>query len=73
MPETEKSTEPPCLCDVCGIDMRDEETGKIVYGLSIHVGKCKEADRLIEIFGKADFEICFPCWVKSLGVKPKGK
>lgn len=72
IPET-KIAEPPCLCDVCGMDMRDEETGITVKGISIHVEGCKEADRLIKTFGKADFEICFTCWIKSLGVKPKGK
>lgn len=62
------------LCDVCGRDMVDENDCEVV-GYSIIIEDLgnylsREVKYIKETFGKADFKICYVCWIKSLGVKP---
>jgi len=68
-------------CDSCGHDMYDPKTNNSVTGVRIEVavrpGEEKTAHaefkRIIDTFGKSDFDVCYVCWLKSLGVKPKKK
>jgi len=66
-------------CSVCGQDMYDPKTKNTVTG--IHIGICvkpgeeegahSEYKRVIKVFGKNEFDICYVCWLRALGVKPK--
>lgn len=58
-------------CDVCGENLNDER-GKANAGIVIQLlGANPARKRVEEIFGKNRFRICYVCWLKSLGVKPK--
>jgi hypothetical protein len=59
-------------CDVCGFDLRFD--GKLtISGVQIDLlGANPARKRVEELFGKNQFKICYVCWLKSLGVKPKG-
>ncbi len=62
-------------CDVCGHDLRDED-GYITAGLRISLTGCaetSEGQRTIDTFDKIKFDICYVCWLKSLGVKEPKK
>lgn len=56
-------------CDSCGYDMTNEDGGSLIC-VSVQVGeKCPERPRIKRVFGKSDFNICYFCYIKSLGVK----
>lgn len=58
-------------CDVCGENLKDE-SGKAVAGVVIKLlGANPARNKVEDIFGKNEFRICYVCWLKSLGVKPK--
>ncbi len=60
-------------CDVCGQDLRDEN-GYNIVGVQVSLlGANPVSKKVEEIFGKNKFSICHVCWLKSLGVKPKGQ
>jgi len=68
------------ICDVCGIDMFDEELCVPMVGIDINiidkrtnanVKIHKEAQRLLDELGVTEFQLCFVCWFKSMGVKSK--
>jgi hypothetical protein len=47
------------------------ESGSSLIGMTISVGgEHPEIKRLVKTFGKSEFNICYTCWIKSLGVKP---
>lgn len=64
-------------CDVCGTEMtirkkKDEEQTISALRMDLDNGKKNahpEFKRVKKIFGKTKFTICYPCWLKSLGVK----
>ncbi|MBE3142916.1 MAG: hypothetical protein IMZ61_03215 [Planctomycetes bacterium] len=58
-------------CSVCGFEVKDEP--KIfTFGLEISIfGNHEEASRTRTVFGDGPFKICYCCWLKALGVKPK--
>ena len=70
----------PRSCSVCGKDMRDPDTGTAVMGISISVGVATDLWEALEAtarqFGpywkgnETCYEICYECWLRSLGVKP---
>ncbi len=52
------------LCDVCGEEKYD--------GVTTDVGGMNDVYELAnQVFGKTVFFICYICWLKALGVKPK--
>ncbi len=62
-------------CDVCGISLIDK-SGTAVIALGISVLSILSADtitteseRVKTLFGKTDFNICYVCLLRSLGVK----
>lgn len=55
-------------CDVCGKPMHDDE-GHDCIALHVEVLVHPEADRVLKIFGKQAFDICFVCFLRMLGVK----
>lgn len=66
-------------CDVCNTDLTDE-TGATVIGMAYNLSDIrsdktkpahKEYVRLVEVFGKENFNVCFVCWMKAMGIKPK--
>lgn len=72
------------ICDVCGDDMDDlikvGDSAPVLHslqGLQIDLvmmdgaKEHREYQKLLNVFGKSEFHICFTCWLKSLGVKPK--
>ena len=66
--------EEPYPCDVCGTDMRDPKTGEVTSAISFffRAKGSKEARRAIKAFGKPQWDICFVCFLKALGVKEVG-
>lgn len=73
----QKNTAPyePIFCDVCGTEMGTAESGTL-QGIEIKVTDTTEKPhpeitRMVEVFGKTEFHICFVDWLKGLGVKPK--
>ena len=79
---TFKIDEQECYCDVCEKDMVDPETGTIMAGIKLTTGPINSFTSK-EVLSKqlgpywipgqdhAEFNICWECWLKSLGVKPK--
>lgn len=58
-----------CNCDVCGFDLTDD-TGYATKAKEIKLlGATPERKRVIDIFGKNEFSICYVCYLKSLGIK----
>jgi hypothetical protein len=37
------------------------------------LSKHREIQRVVKTFGKLAFDVCYVCYLKSLGVKPKRK
>lgn len=65
------------ICDACGSNMYDSQHKSALVGFELKFGDMaepphNESRRIMEMFGKNEFKICFPCWIKSLGVKPSG-
>ena len=67
------------ICDICGDEM-SAKIGKETVdwkGISIDmstdkkISKHPEYKKLIKTFGKAKFEVCFTCWMRSLGIPIK--
>ena len=67
------------FCAACGKDMIDPKTGTLLVGVSLELNI---NDHLVSSkgfikkqFGKYQdnivYNICWECWLKSLGVKPK--
>ena len=59
----------PKPCDVCGRDCISI-TGVLIE-LIDDEEKNKEIAEVRELFGKTEFRVCFPCYLLSLGIKPK--
>jgi hypothetical protein len=57
-------------CDVCGKPMYDD-VGHEEIAVSVNISDHPEADRLLEVFGKQRFNVCFVCFLRALGVKEK--
>ncbi len=59
-------------CNVCGINLIDK-SGTAVIALGVSVLDVNtittEAERVKSLFGKTDFNICYVCLLRSLGVK----
>lgn len=69
------------FCAACGKDMVDPETGTLLVGVSLklRIGDYGTFSKgfIEEQFGQyrdnTTYNICWECWLKSLGVKPKEK
>lgn len=65
------------ICDVCSHEMWDTESQTNLIGtvmkltISDNVSH-PEVQRVKDLFGKLEFNVCFVCWLKSLGVKERG-
>jgi len=80
MMKMKKHVEVEMKCDVCGRSLmykkKDGEEIEVV-GFRLNITDnilCELPDFMKEIkdmFGKTEFNICFVCWIKSLGIKPK--
>ena len=63
-------------CDVCGKSLQNPENGSCLIGIGISVNAETEAskDYYQKQLGKYKlgkaYNICFECWLKSLGAKP---
>lgn len=61
-------------CHVCGVNMYDKGKKEVCAGIIVELSendyRHKEEQRIIETFGATEFQICFICLLKSLGVKP---
>lgn len=61
-------------CDSCGMELTNDK-GQTTIGISIsltdNTNTNLEVRRVKDNFGKLKFNICYCCWLKSLGVKPK--
>ena len=61
-------------CDVCNEELTDVEKNTTIIGVLFNISKLdkdhSETKRIKEIFGKTEFNICYVCWLKSLGIKP---
>ena len=56
-------------CDVCGIDLKDED-GYAIQAVEVALLGANSARKRVEdIFGKFKFRICHVCYLKALGVK----
>lgn len=64
-----KGENKPRLCDVCSRDC-SSVTGVLIQ-LSDNIQPVKEVSEVREIFGKTEFSVCLPCYLISLGIKPK--
>ena len=64
---TEKKKPRPC--DVCGRDC-SSVTGVLIQ-LIDNEESVKEVSEVRELFGKTEFRVCFPCYLISLGIRPK--
>lgn len=47
----------------------DDEGGMVDVPV---IGAHPELVKVRDTFGKTDFDVCFTCWLKSLGVRPPG-
>jgi len=52
-------------CNVCGFESEYEES------FHIHVFKYHRPANLAKMIGNDDVYVCWPCYLKALGVKPK--
>lgn len=63
--------QPKRICDVCGRNCT------LFVGTYINLddktNSVPEIKSIRELFGKAEFSICFTCWLLSLGIRPKEK
>ena len=57
-------------CDVCDKPMYDD-VGREEIAVAINIWDHPEADRVLKIFGKQRFNVCFLCFLRALGVKEK--
>lgn len=65
-------------CDVCKTQLSDDDGSNVVIGIAINSSYLKEdklkrydVGKIInDMFGKSNFNICFPCMIKAFGVKP---
>jgi hypothetical protein len=65
-------------CSVCGDSLYEENLKETIIGLNIRLilrDKIlhKEFEKVKDMFGTTEFNICYCCWLKSLGVKPLEK
>ena len=67
------------LCDACGKNMTMPDGGMSIIGVQINIGTSEAMDEsslqwLIEQMApfevNRNYAICFPCWLRSLGVCP---
>ena len=63
-------------CDVCGDNLYDVTTTSTLIGCEVElqdngVYKHSEYNKVMKMFGKNKFSICFCCYLKALGLKPK--
>lgn len=71
---SEERYTPDVHCDVCGDKLTAEIT---VIGLSIDMEAGiplpnKEVEKVYKKFGRTRFDICYCCWLTSLGVTRLG-
>ena len=60
------------VCDVCGFETKGVIGAKFTLKDFADVDKdCPEYDRVLEMFGKTEHLICWPCMLKAYGIKPK--
>ncbi len=58
-------------CDVCDRNLTDQY-GISIVGISIQISNfIAEEKRVEKLFGKKEFNVCYVCLLKSLGVKEK--
>jgi len=67
-------------CDSCGTVLTNPITYTTITGMHISIFIDKglnsteiEYNRVMEMFGKSDFDICYCCLIKAMGIKPKEK
>jgi hypothetical protein len=65
-------------CNVCGSDLTNTETNASVAGMTISISTDRnihstevEFNRVQNMFGQTEFNICYCCLIKAMGVKPK--
>jgi hypothetical protein len=57
------------FCDVCSFDLTDD-SGYATIGKVVQLSSsAPEKQRAINMFGKDKFNICYCCYLKSLGIK----
>lgn len=57
------------FCDVCNFDLTDD-AGYATVGKTVQLSNSvPEKQRAIKAFGKNKFNICYVCYLKSLGLK----
>ena len=60
-------------CSICGFEVgenKDKYYNEIPIYFEINEGS-PHYERVMETFGKGKFAVCFICWLKALGIKPK--
>jgi hypothetical protein len=59
----------PVFCGACGKSMQDPKTDMNVIGMSFKLPYVSPT--LLDPYKpEVIYSICFPCWMKSLGIKP---
>jgi len=61
---------------VCGDEMEYKETDLIGMSISFKINddsikKHPEYLKILNNFGKTEFNVCYSCWLKSMGIKRK--
>ena len=65
-------------CNVCGreVTYKDKDGKDVHQGITFNFTEDSECDEFAKDieneFGKRKFNVCFSCWLKSLGIKPEG-
>jgi hypothetical protein len=63
----------PVLCDVCKRNMKDKNgTTHIGFNSSVNFETDEDVKRWLGIYPeltKVDYNICWICWLKSMGIK----
>jgi len=61
------------MCDVCGDDLSYKGTDIVAINIVVDIANKKidhpEIFKVKNAFGKLEFNICFLCWLKNLGIK----
>ena len=68
----------PVFCSACGKNMQNPRTGANTIGVSLNFRIDKEEDQVFvehlmspyKLDPLKIFNICYGCWLKSLGIKP---
>ncbi len=62
------------ICDVCGYDceVKADSGNWTEHGVSIDIQESAvEHDRIMGMFGRANFIVCWCCWIKAFGIKER--